>query len=250
MITEVHRSDVRRHLKYPAIYYQANNGENTCGIYPVSDSQLEIRLNSLSAIDEARLTGQAIGALFLSGNAPNPGDQVTVQIVSADLTGGNESVVVTAGSGASLEQMAQSVVTALNLNTDLKTHQFYATRRGNEVFIVSPSIFTLSAVGTGNISVGQTAYGSKMDPSATVGSDDDGPIIKWGILGILNFLEGEIAGATQNLDTTKADVWTARADEVKQRQNLYRDWQSRLSAFIGIPINPASTEGWDNRVIL
>jgi hypothetical protein len=54
-------------------------------------------------------------------------------------------------------------------------------------------------------------------------------------------LESAYAGASDNLDTIQAAVWKGRSNELGQRISLYSVWQSRLSDFLNIPINPRRT---------
>jgi len=56
-------------------------------------------------------------------------------------------------------------------------------------------------------------------------------------------LESAIGGASDNLDTEKADVWTARKDELEVREQLYNRWRKKLSQFLAIPLWERS--GWD-----
>lgn len=61
-----------------------------------------------------------------------------------------------------------------------------------------------------------------------------------GYLNILDLLEGAQAGSTENLDTAKADVWTARPDEIRQRLALYEQWRGKTAMFMGTPLGESN----------
>ena len=140
-----------------------------------------------------------------------------------------------------------AMAAAINLNTALQAVGVYAIAPYGigpfalnlvplaELGIVASSDFTIMASGTGLIAPGITATGAQLPPSTSL----DGVTTIFGYLNILDGLDGAHASASQNLDTSKADVWTARNSEIAQRQALYRHWQMRLSDFVGIPINPS-----------
>jgi hypothetical protein len=58
-------------------------------------------------------------------------------------------------------------------------------------------------------------------------------------LGTLTVLEHAIPGASDNLDTDQAAVWTRNRDELRDRMKLLDDWRHRLCGFFGIPPGPA-----------
>lgn len=249
MITDEHRSDCRRHLRYPAMNYSAPSGMNTGGIWPLNEITLDAKLDQLTATGIAKLTGSALGGMLLAGN-PQSGDTITLNIFSAELPEDGVDLVIE-NQNFTLNTFAHAVAAAINANVTLQAQRFFAMRRDSEVYVVCPETFSFSVMGSGGTSVGRTAFGSKAEPAAIVGADDAGiAIVKYGYLSILNHLQNEIAGATQNLDTRKADVWEARADEVKQREALYERWQRMLSEFLGVPINPFAQGDQVGRVIL
>jgi len=53
----------------------------------------------------------------------------------------------------------------------------------------------------------------------------------------LDGLESAYAGASSNLDTAKADVWSARLNELGQRTSLYEVWVDKMSDFLQVPRN-------------
>jgi hypothetical protein len=58
----------------------------------------------------------------------------------------------------------------------------------------------------------------------------------YGYLQILDVLQGRVATASENLDTYKADVWTARLDEMDAREALYQNWRLKLARYLDIPL--------------
>jgi hypothetical protein len=51
-------------------------------------------------------------------------------------------------------------------------------------------------------------------------------------------LEAAIMGASANLDTEKAAVWTHNQNELSDRQALYFSWRQQLANFLGVPAGP------------
>lgn len=62
-------------------------------------------------------------------------------------------------------------------------------------------------------------------------------------LATLASLEAAIPGASGNLDTDQAAVWTHNRDEVRDRCRLFDDWRRRLCAFLGVPPGPGLLDG-------
>lgn len=55
----------------------------------------------------------------------------------------------------------------------------------------------------------------------------------------LTTLETAIVGASDNLDTDVAAVWTRNRREVIDRRDLFDDWRRRMCFFIGIAPGPS-----------
>ena len=58
-------------------------------------------------------------------------------------------------------------------------------------------------------------------------------------LATLTMLEAGIVGASENLDTDRAEVWSRNPDEIRDRTRLFDSWRRRLCGFMGIPPGPA-----------
>lgn len=59
----------------------------------------------------------------------------------------------------------------------------------------------------------------------------------------LQTLEAAIVGASDNLDTARAAVWTHNAHEVKDRAGLFDLWRRRLCGFLGVSAGPDFSGG-------
>ena len=53
-----------------------------------------------------------------------------------------------------------------------------------------------------------------------------------------NTLEPAIVGASANLDTDKAAVWTHNKNEVSDRVSLYNYRRGMMAKFFGVPLDP------------
>jgi hypothetical protein len=62
-------------------------------------------------------------------------------------------------------------------------------------------------------------------------------------LATLSQLELAVPGASGNLDTAVAAVWTHNVNEVRDRTGLFDDWRRRLCGFLGVPLGPALGDG-------
>lgn len=70
-----------------------------------------------------------------------------------------------------------------------------------------------------------------INPNFTDPSTD---IVYDGYLRVCNFLEGQIATVTDNLDIEKAGDYTARKTEMVDRVKLYRWWCARMAQYLGV----------------
>jgi hypothetical protein len=62
-------------------------------------------------------------------------------------------------------------------------------------------------------------------------------------------LEAAIPGASDNLDTNQAAVWSRNQNEFRDREQLYDGWRVRLCAFLGIPPGPGLHSNSPNLII-
>lgn len=257
MLTIAQKSAVRRHLGYPIVGLISQN-PNGGSLYDGSVGYrwnqsyafLEYKLTAgLNPDEEARITGNAYGAVLLNGTTQS-GDSVTLTISGGPLTN-PVPVTYTAGSSDTSFTMAVGLANLVNQNSTLSAAGFFSlapygggpySYRPNlqpvpEMAVQNPQAFTLAVTSSGATSAAVTANGALLHPDAVLSDPLTNTRTRyWGYLGILNALETAIGSASDDLDTLKADVWTARPDEVQQREQLYHNWRRRLSLFLDVPL--------------
>lgn len=260
MLLDSQKVQVRRHLGYPVMgLYKISPAGGTLGSAAAgyrffqSFSFLEYKMNNMMPSEEASLLGYAVGSLALVGPQPNIGDTLSLTITGGGLSSPvTVSTTAPAVSGNPMTDMrlvmCNGIAGQIAQNASLQALGFRGyTPFGTgpfsqnaipipEVSIAAPAEFTLAAsVNTGSPlapQIGDT--GTFVPPYASL----DGVTTIYGFIPILNGLEAAHAGASQDLDTSRADVWFARSDEIAQRTSLYRMWQMRMSDFLGVRINP------------
>jgi hypothetical protein len=62
-------------------------------------------------------------------------------------------------------------------------------------------------------------------------------------------LEAAIPGASDNLDTDQAAVWSRNPNECRDREQLFDGWRTRLCAFLGIPPGPGIRSSSPNLIV-
>jgi hypothetical protein len=62
-------------------------------------------------------------------------------------------------------------------------------------------------------------------------------------------LEAAIPGASNNLDTDQAAVWSRNQNEIGDRSRLFDGWRARLCAFLGIPPGPGLRTNAPNLIV-
>ena len=256
-LTIAQKSGIRRHLGYPAI--------GLLRVSPVGGTLasaaagwrffeafgfLEYKMNNLNPDEEARLIGAAMGGVALTGPQPDLGDVLSVTFAG----GGLVSPVTVSTTAPAPNPNVDNRVTLINgiagqvsINETLQNASFFAAAPYGtgpvsqnavaiaEVGITCPTPFTLTCSGTGATAPQVTATGGFLSPSAQL-AGTRGPTL-WGYLPILDGLESAYAGASSNLDTAKADVWSARLNELGQRTSLYEVWVDKMSDFLQVPRN-------------
>jgi hypothetical protein len=68
-------------------------------------------------------------------------------------------------------------------------------------------------------------------------------------LGSLTVLELAVPGASDNLDTDQASMWTRNKDELTDRLRLLDEWRRRLCGFLGVTTGPALSSGTASLVV-
>ena len=255
-ITDAQKVQIRRHMGYPVIGLMqqspggASLGSAAAGYrFFAAYGLMEWRLNNLQVSEEAALVGSATGGISVAGSQPSPGDTVTV-VFSGGPIATSQTLTTPPFSPAGIDgrlTLCQQIASLVSQSTVLRAAGIYAaTPYGTgpysqnaiplpEVGFVGPAPFTIAASGTGVTAPQVLAQPSYVPPSASL---DGGATTLYGYIPILNGLEAAWAGASDNLDTAKADVWTARSNELGLRTSLYSTWRGMLSDFLGVPVNP------------
>lgn len=256
-LTILQKSDIRRHLGYPVIGLLRTSaiggtlGSPSVG-YRYHDAYgfLEYRMNNLNPDEEARITGQSVGAVMLVGPQPNPGDTLSVTFSGGPL---GSPVVVTATAPATINNV-DARITMMNLlaaqvatNTTLQGTGFYAaTPYGTgplagtaspvaELAITCGQVFTMAVAGTGAMAPQISSVPALPAPYAQLNGTRG--VTTYGYVPNLNALESAYLSTSQNLDTAAADVWRGRMNELGQRRSLYEVWIDSLVDFLGVPRN-------------
>lgn len=68
-------------------------------------------------------------------------------------------------------------------------------------------------------------------------------------LGTLTALEAAVPGASDNLDTDQASMWTRNKDELTDRMRLFDEWRRRLCGFLGVTTGPALSSGTASLIV-
>jgi hypothetical protein len=256
-VTDAQKVQIRRHMGYPVMgLMQFSPGGASLGTassgyrFFQAYGLMEWRLNNLQVSEEAALVGSCAAGIALVGVQPTVGQTASVVFAGGGIVGGPITITTpafaTSGTDGRLV-LCQQLASLVSLNVTLQAAGIYAaTPYGTgpfaqnavplpEVGFVGPTPFTISATSTGALAPVVTSQGVNVAPSTTL---DGGITTIYGYLNILNGLESAYAGASDNLDTSKADVWTARSNELGLRTSLYINWRAMLSDFLGVPVNP------------
>ena len=79
-------------------------------------------------------------------------------------------------------------------------------------------------------------------------SDGNETIIQ-GFLPIIQWLESQMPGVSDNLDTLQAGEWKPRQNELPARAQLYNYWVRRMAAFLYLPVHEQPWTSSMSRVI-
>lgn len=258
MLTELQKSKIRRHLKYPvAGLYRTSPAGGTLGQGAVgyrffeAYGFLEYKMNNLQPVEEAQITGLAYGGVALVGPQPNVGDSITVTITLGNGTVVNLTATTPAQSPPGNTDMrlvlCNAIAAASALSPVLQAAGMvslspYGTGPFSQNAVAVPEVsfsaaapFAISgtAAGTSGLTPQITAPGTFIDPSTSL----DGSTTIWGFVPILDGLLNAYGTSSQNLDTIQADVWRGRGNEAGSRRSLYENWVQMLSDFMAVPIN-------------
>lgn len=251
MLQEPVKARVRAHLGVPVLGVQ-NSGISLGYRFTNQMGLLEYRMNNLQPFEEASITGNPAAATIINGN-PIAGDTVTITVnalspLTYTVTSADASAADPCGSVAqnfALKVMQTPAYAALVWATYTPSiKQPYPTAvKPNSTLILqalTSAAFTVACTFTGSTAFVAYTQGSLPSPNVTMKEDS---VTLYGYVAICDYLEGKIAGASDLMKFSKADVTTFRGDEMQARRALYREWQKRLSDFLGIPLFPVPAVG-------
>jgi len=254
VLTGQQKVTIRRQLRYPAIGVSRTSvgGQSLASggqgfRYFQAYGRLEYILNNLQPYEEAQIIGSAVGSISILGLTA-VGDTVSVTLSGAGLVS-PVTLTVTAVLGDNPVSLSNKLAALALQNPALISAGFMAvTPYGTgpfaqnavplpEVAFFNPKPFTIAAAATGQTGSAVTTDGSPVTDPIAIVDDSTSPVTTLtGFIPILIYLEGAIAGTTQNLDTSKADVWTARTDEPEMRIKLYNYWRRALARHLEVPL--------------
>jgi hypothetical protein len=260
MLTDQQKAQVRRHLGFPVVgnpVRSAVGGSQLLGgfqgyrFFQVFGT-LEWRMNWMMPIEDAIITGLSSGTVMVSTSPLQKlpaGLVVSIEIAQASLTSPIDEVIsYTTSEGDDIYIVGVALANAILANANLMNAGFFsASPLSGGTFaeaakppsvvqpfpgvqITSPADFTMTVTSSPPCIL--SASGGGFDQPIT----SINRVVYKGYLPILGQLEGSVASAVDNLDTEKADVWTARRDEVKAKHGLYNLWRGKLSEFLEIPL--------------
>lgn len=253
-LAEIYKVRIRKHLRYGvAGLYKISPAGGTFAVGQIgyrffqAYGNLEYRMNNMSPVEEALITGLAIGSVAYIGQNPAAGDQFTLNLSGGGLTS-PQQITITAAAGDNTLTISNKMAVALSANQVLATAGFYAVGLYGtgqfgpnvqqplpEMAVLGPQPFQMTVSTTSTVTGTQVVMqGEQLPPYADLVGNGT---LTWGYVPLLDALEAALIGASQNLDTKRADVWYHHGNELAQRRSLYADVQLRLAEFMGIPVN-------------
>jgi hypothetical protein len=259
MLTEAQKATVRRLMGYPsagAPLVSPGGGTLAHGFISHRFHQvsglLEFRMNWMQPVEEAMLTGLSSAMLTVSGSVTAP-----AQIVALSVTPNGQNPVAvqySTVSGDNIATVAVGIANAILASQTLVSAGFSAsapigggafalvspngtTQPFPGVQITAPDDFQITATGdTSLLATIQAGSGVPQEPTSMITDAAGTQRTYRGFINILSALQSLIGSVSDNLDTTKADVWTARSDEMQARVKLFNYWRGQLAAFFDIPL--------------
>lgn len=245
-----------RHLGYPAqaVTRVGQGSPSQLRDYGINNilEDLDSRLEEMTVVGEAILTGACIGSVAIVGLDPSAGDTITLIVTSTDLQA-PVTVSAEAAEGDDKFTFGTKLTAALAQNAQLAGAGFAAggPYQGSAVFDknLNPQVelkafnpFALTVAFSGSVAASVTSQGVQVEPSVVVEKQLGQSVTRWGYLPILNWLQGAIGAVTQNSAVAKAGTYV-RGQELKERRELMAYWRTDLSNFLEIPIYGSRSGG-------
>lgn len=266
MLTDDQKSEVRRHLRYPAAsrgHLKYPFGQTELFRFNQESNFLEQRLDLLVPLDEAKLTGGIIGVIAMVGPEPEAGSSFTISITSSVLTSPVVVGPIAYEDGDDQKQMGLKLSKAIVMNATLAGAGIsaggpYGPGFSNQeiplpqVIITAKAPFTIAFTDITNIGVMIQQQGTHVEPhwdsSGMGGCDSFGNSSAsssaiYGYLPILARLEALILGSSSRASTVKAGDWI-KGDELGEREKLYNKYVQKMATFLGVDVfNDGSSGG-------
>lgn len=260
-LTDIEKISIRRHLGYPVSgvpTVSPGGGTLATGFvgyrYFQAYGTLEYRMNHLMPAEESVITGIHNMLVTVSSSVTDittpvgSGLSPAIRIFNDDV---DETLTINTDANDTIYTLGTKFSNAVQANANLFAESFYAVSplQGTAynqaarppatvtpfpgIQITSPNEFTVEVTNDAPVTMHAQNRGisTSNGPSAII---DETQV--FGYLPIISALESAVAGASDNLDVKRADVWTAREDEVPERVKLYNHWRRKLARFISIPI--------------
>jgi hypothetical protein len=213
--------------------------------------QLEFRMNNLMPDEESRILGLAYAALAVLGT-PNNGDVITVVVSNGGLPA-PQTLVATAGPSSgdvNLDQLAMTqlltiaaISNSVMVNAGFQAVAPFSAGPFTERYFPNPTFaltnlkpFQIAVTFTPEVACQVQKNGEMLTPLYVANQGTPSQVNVYGYLNILDLLEGAQASTTENLDTSRADVWYARQSEIRERAVLYKQWRTKLAMFLALPL--------------
>ncbi len=260
-LLEPQKSSIRRHLQYGNIglsYNAAGGGSlgaNAGFRYFNEWGDLEIRMDSLQPVDEACITGLPYGVMMFQGPDPNPGDELVFTIAGGGLSS-TQTITVTAVEGQDRNDFcaAAQIAVAQNIAVNAAGIMSFAPiaaksdtgiiKPVSELQFVARSSFTLAITSqTGNVAANIPFNNQQMDVMQTISGTN-----VYGFLAICNALYALIGTANDLMAVDKADVFTARPTEYRDRRHSWKRAVDDMADFLVARVNPQPSHGFRSNV--
>jgi hypothetical protein len=253
VLPEYLKDRVRIHLDVPVIGIQ-DSGSMFGYRFPNVMGLLENRMNMLQPFEFATITGTPTASLSLMQNGTIlAGGTITISVNSIPVI-----YTITSADASAPDPVLSIATNASNLISATLPSLVIASAQPTIVFPIttigrSPSQWQVTLSSTNDSTFTVAISGSTGNPYAYVSLQGIMPKPSYtfvedsytatGYLPILDYLESKVAGSSDLMKFSKADVVDFRRDEMGARSGLYWWWKKRLSTVFGVPIRPLPMVG-------
>ena len=256
-LKETEKTAIRRHLKYGSLGLRKDNvggGTLSVGLGPwffENWTELEIRMDSLSPIEEAQLNGLPYGLVSLQGPDPAAEASLTLQFTGS-LFNAPENVTFTSAAAMSRIEFGLSVARTCAENVNLNSAGIQSVMPYGTVSGVANQLSEIQFVAQTPFNIAVTAFtgiGAYVFANGSVFPDVQSLINEvtiYGYIPICNKLYSLIGSSSDLMSVDKADVFTARKSERKERKAIYIEHVKDMADFLVNKMNPMSSSNRSN----